>query len=73
MLSSKRERAASLLREAGELYAPAVFATRVRFYQQQGYDATVALSSGAIMTATSWFATIVLDAEEGVPMRRRRR
>jgi len=40
--------------------APAVFATRVRFYQQQGYDATVALSSGAIMTATSWFATIVL-------------
>ena len=40
--------------------APAVFATRVRFYQQQGYDATVALSSGAIMTATSWFATLVL-------------
>jgi glycosyltransferase 2 family protein len=40
--------------------APAVFATRVRFYQQQGYDATVALSSGAIMTATSWFATVVL-------------
>ena len=26
----------------------AVFATRVRFFQQQGYDATVALSSGAI-------------------------
>ena len=32
----------------------------MRFYQQQGYDATVALSSGAIMTATSWIATAVL-------------
>jgi glycosyltransferase 2 family protein len=40
--------------------SPAVFATRVRFYQKQGYDATVALSSGAIMTASSWIATIVL-------------
>ena len=39
---------------------PAVFATRVRFYQQQGYDATVALSSGAIMSASSWIATTVL-------------
>jgi uncharacterized membrane protein YbhN (UPF0104 family) len=39
---------------------PAVFATRVRFYQQQGYDATVALSSGAIMTASSWIAMTVL-------------
>ena len=38
----------------------AVFATRVRFYQQQGYDATVALSSGAIMTTVSWIATTVL-------------
>ena len=38
----------------------AVFATRVRFYQQQGYDATVALSSGAIMAAVSWIATTVL-------------
>ena len=38
----------------------AVFATRVRFYQQQGYDATVALSSGAIMATASWIATIVL-------------
>jgi uncharacterized membrane protein YbhN (UPF0104 family) len=38
----------------------AVFATRVRFYQQQGYDATVALSSGAIMTASSWIAITVL-------------
>jgi glycosyltransferase 2 family protein len=40
--------------------APAVFATRVRFYQKQGYDATVALSSGAIMTTSSWIATVVL-------------
>jgi glycosyltransferase 2 family protein len=39
---------------------PAVFATRVRFYQQQGYDATVALSSGAIMTTVSWLAMTVL-------------
>jgi glycosyltransferase 2 family protein len=38
----------------------AVFATRVRFYQQQGYDATVALSSGAIMTTSSWIAITVL-------------
>ena len=38
----------------------AVFATRVRFYQQQGYDATVALSSGAIMITGSWIATTVL-------------
>ena len=35
----------------------AVFATRVRFFQQQGYDASVALSSGAIMTTSSWIAT----------------
>jgi glycosyltransferase 2 family protein len=40
--------------------APAVFATRVRFYQKQGYDATVALSSGAIMTTSSWIATVLL-------------
>jgi glycosyltransferase 2 family protein len=39
---------------------PAVFATRVRFYQQQGYDATVALSSGAIMSTVSWIAIAVL-------------
>ncbi|HJY74261.1 MAG TPA: lysylphosphatidylglycerol synthase transmembrane domain-containing protein, partial [Streptosporangiaceae bacterium] len=38
----------------------AVFATRVRFYQRQGYDATVALSSGAIMAAVSWIAIAVL-------------
>lgn len=39
---------------------PAVFATRVRFFQQQGYDASVALSSGAIMATSSWIATGVL-------------
>jgi glycosyltransferase 2 family protein len=39
---------------------PAVFATRVRFYQQQGYDAAVALSSGAIMSTVSWIAIAVL-------------
>jgi uncharacterized membrane protein YbhN (UPF0104 family) len=38
----------------------AVFATRVRFYQRQGYDSTVALSSGAIMAAVSWIAIAVL-------------
>ena len=38
----------------------AVFATRVRFFQQQGYDATVALSSGALMSTSSWIATAVL-------------
>ena len=38
----------------------AVFATRVRFYQQQGYDASVALSSGAIMSVVSWISTGVL-------------
>jgi uncharacterized membrane protein YbhN (UPF0104 family) len=38
----------------------AVFATRVRFYQRQGYDATVALSSGAITTTSSWLAIAVL-------------
>jgi glycosyltransferase 2 family protein len=41
---------------------PAVFATRVRFYQKQGYDASIALSSGAIMTVASWTATVVLVA-----------
>ena len=38
----------------------AVFATRVRFFQRQGYDASVALSSGAIMAASSWIAIAVL-------------
>jgi uncharacterized membrane protein YbhN (UPF0104 family) len=39
---------------------PAVFATRVRFFQQQGYDSSVALSSGAIVATASWIATTVL-------------
>ena len=34
----------------------AVFAVRVRFFQRQGYDATAAVSSGAIATAASWTA-----------------
>jgi uncharacterized membrane protein YbhN (UPF0104 family) len=38
----------------------AVFATRVRFFQQQGYDASVALSSGAIMATSSWIAMGIL-------------
>ena len=40
--------------------APAIFATRVRYYQKQGYDTSVALSSGAIMTTASWISTAVL-------------
>ena len=40
--------------------APAIFATRVRYYQKQGYDTAVALSSGAIMTTASWISTAVL-------------
>jgi len=40
--------------------APAIFATRVRYYQKQGYDTSVALSSGAIMTTASWTSTAVL-------------
>ena len=40
--------------------APAIFATRVRYYQKQGYDTPVALSSGAIMTTASWISTAVL-------------
>jgi len=38
----------------------AVFATQVRFYQKQGYDTPVALSSGAIMATSSWIAKGVL-------------
>jgi glycosyltransferase 2 family protein len=38
----------------------AVFATRVRFFQKQGYDATIALSSGAIMATSHWIAIAVL-------------
>jgi len=40
--------------------AAAIFATRVRYYQKQGYDTPVALSSGAIMTTASWISTAVL-------------
>ncbi len=38
----------------------AIFATRVRFFQQQGYDAGVAISSSASVTATSWLVKGVL-------------
>jgi uncharacterized membrane protein YbhN (UPF0104 family) len=33
---------------------PATFATRVRFFQQQGLDATQAVTSGALVSTTSW-------------------
>ena len=32
----------------------AVMATRIRFFQKQGYDATVAVSSGALVSTASW-------------------
>jgi glycosyltransferase 2 family protein len=32
----------------------------VRFFQRQGYDSSVALSSGAIMTSVTWIAVLVL-------------
>jgi len=32
----------------------AIFGTRVRFFQQQGYDASVAVSSSAAVTSASW-------------------
>ena len=32
----------------------ATFATRVRFFQQEGYDASVALSSSAVVSTASW-------------------
>ena len=31
-----------------------IFATRVRFFQQQGYNASLAVSSSAVVTASSW-------------------
>ena len=34
---------------------PMIFATRVRFFQQQGYTPSVAVSSSAIVTGASWF------------------
>ncbi|MGO8824415.1 MAG: lysylphosphatidylglycerol synthase transmembrane domain-containing protein [Acidimicrobiales bacterium] len=33
---------------------PATFATRVRFFQQQGFGATQAVTSGALVSTTSW-------------------
>lgn len=38
----------------------AVFATRIRFFQQQGYDVPVAMSSSGVVTATSWLVKGVL-------------
>ena len=38
----------------------AIFATRVRFFQQQGYDASVAVSSSAAVTSASWVIKTVL-------------
>ena len=35
--------------------SPATFATRVRFFQQQGYDSSVAVSSGVVVSTASWF------------------
>ena len=40
--------------------AAATYAARVRFFQLQGYGVSVALSSGAIITSTSWIALVVL-------------
>ncbi|HEY1703422.1 MAG TPA: lysylphosphatidylglycerol synthase transmembrane domain-containing protein [Trebonia sp.] len=36
------------------------YATRVRFFQLQGYGLSTALSSGAIITTSSWIALVVL-------------
>jgi glycosyltransferase 2 family protein len=38
----------------------AVFAVRVRFFQRQGYDPAVAVSSGAIASTASWVAKSLL-------------
>jgi uncharacterized protein (TIRG00374 family) len=38
----------------------AVFAIRVRFFQRQGYDATAAVSSGAIASTASWIVKSLL-------------
>jgi uncharacterized membrane protein YbhN (UPF0104 family) len=40
--------------------AAASYTTRVRFFQLQGYGITVAISSGAIITTSSWIAIAVL-------------
>jgi uncharacterized protein (TIRG00374 family) len=38
----------------------AVLATRIRFFQKQGYDATVAVSSGVLVSTASWIVKGVL-------------
>jgi uncharacterized membrane protein YbhN (UPF0104 family) len=38
----------------------AIFGTRVRFFQQQGYDASVAVSSSAAVTSASWVVKTAL-------------
>ncbi len=38
----------------------AVLATRVRFFQKQGYDATLAVSSGVVVSTASWIVKGVL-------------
>ena len=38
----------------------AVLATRVRFFQQEGYDATLAVSSGVLVSTASWIVKGVL-------------
>ena len=40
--------------------SPATFATRVRFFQQEGYDASVAVSSSAVVSTASWIVKGVL-------------
>jgi glycosyltransferase 2 family protein len=42
--------------------AAASYATRVRFFQLQGYSVSVAVSSGAIITTASWIAIAVMFA-----------
>ena len=39
---------------------PAVLATQVRFYQQQGYDTTTAVTSGALLSVTSLLVKLLL-------------
>ena len=39
---------------------PAVLATQVRFYQQQGYDTTTAVTSGALLSASSLLIKLLL-------------
>jgi uncharacterized membrane protein YbhN (UPF0104 family) len=39
---------------------PAVLATQVRFYQQQGYDATTAVTSGALLSLSSLLVKLLL-------------